>query len=79
MRRALRHHAPYDDNRLLYERQGYMLVLAEEIRAPGDRSFEEIRDTVAEHFVASGSEELQQQIRREVLEEIGATIFQARL
>lgn len=69
----------YNDNRLLYDREGYMLVRVEELRGATDPPFEEIRDRVAEHYVASGSEELQQQIRREVLEEIDADILQDRL
>jgi parvulin-like peptidyl-prolyl isomerase len=69
----------YNDNRLLYDREGYMLVRVEELRGAADPPFGEIRDQVAEHYVASGSEELQQQIRREVLEEIDAEIFQDRL
>ncbi|MDH3523437.1 MAG: peptidyl-prolyl cis-trans isomerase [Acidobacteriota bacterium] len=69
----------YDENRMLYERRGYMLVRPEEIRGSGDRTFAEVRDEVAERFVATGSETLQRQIGREVLEEIEATIFQDRL
>ena len=69
----------YDDNRLLYEREGYMLVRVEEVRAAADPTFDEVRDKVAEHFVINGSEDLEGQIRREVLEEIGATIFQDHL
>ena len=69
----------YNNTRLLYERQGFMLVRVEEIRGATDPPFEEIRDRVAEHFVANGSEELQQQIRRQVLEEIDAEILQDRL
>ena len=69
----------YDNNRLLYEREGYMLVRVEELRAAADPPFEEVRDKVAEHFVVNGSAGLQEQIRRDVLEEIGATIFQENL
>ena len=69
----------YNDNQLLYAREGYLLVRVEQLRPAATPPFEEIRDKVAEHFVANGSEELQQQIRREVLEEIGATIFQGHL
>jgi parvulin-like peptidyl-prolyl isomerase len=69
----------YDSNRLIYERRGYMLVRAEEIRSTGDQPFDEVRDRVAEQFVLSGSESLQRQIAREVLKEIDATIFQDRL
>jgi peptidyl-prolyl cis-trans isomerase C len=69
----------YDEDRMLYERRGYMLVRPEEIRGSQERPFEEIRDTVAEHFVVNGSEDLERQIRDEVLQEIEATIFQDRL
>ena len=69
----------YNNNRLLYEREGFMLVRVEEIRGAEDPPFEEIRDRVAEQFVASGTEELREEIRREVLTEIGAEIFQAPL
>lgn len=69
----------YDENQMLYDRIGYMLVRVEEIRPPGAQPFEEVRDRVAEHFVASGSEELQARIRREVLEEIEAVIFEDHL
>lgn len=69
----------YDENRLVYERRGYMLVRPEEIRSTANRDFEDIRDTVAEHFVFSGSEDLQRKIGREVLAEIDAQILQDRL
>lgn len=69
----------YDNNRLLYEREGYMLVRVEEIRAAADPPFDEIREEVAEHYVTHGSTNLQAQIRREVLEEIGVTVFEDHL
>lgn len=69
----------YDDNRMVYERRGYMLVRPEEIREPGELDFDDIRDRVAEHYVVNGSEDLQKQIAAEVLAEIDATILEDRL
>jgi len=69
----------YNTNRLTYERAGYMLVKMEALIEPKTRSFDDARDRVTDLYLELNGREIQDQIRTEILQSVGARIFKENL
>ncbi|RLE32906.1 MAG: hypothetical protein DRJ61_08415 [Acidobacteria bacterium] len=69
----------YDESRLRYRREGYILVKVEEIRDPEIRPYEEVRVPVREAYAKQHQQELEQALIQEILDSIDAEIFEEQL
>jgi parvulin-like peptidyl-prolyl isomerase len=67
------------ENRFTYGRDGYMLVMLEEVQQPRLLEFDEARDRVVEHYIQTGSPEVNAGIQNEVLDSIHTVIYEANL
>lgn len=68
----------YDQARLTFSRQGYLLVKLEALKMPEVPSFETVKDDVIQKYIDKHRTEMEAQIRADVLDSIGATIIQGK-
>ncbi len=69
----------YDEQRLRYRRQGYMLIKVEAIHEPAILLFAEARERVIRDYLRLHGEEVGERLREERLAAIGATIHKENL
>jgi parvulin-like peptidyl-prolyl isomerase len=66
----------YDQIRLTFSRQGYLLVRLEAVRMPEFPAFEATKEQVIQRYIETHLAEMEAQIRAEVLDSINATVLQ---
>lgn len=69
----------YSRRTLTYDRDGYMLLLLEEVREPAVRPYAEVQDEVAEELVGRDSATFGERLRKDVLASIQARIYDQNL
>jgi parvulin-like peptidyl-prolyl isomerase len=69
----------YDPERLIYRADGYALVRVEDRRPERMPAVEEIREELTAHYLETEAPDIRREMRRTLLQEIGATIDEAAL
>jgi parvulin-like peptidyl-prolyl isomerase len=69
----------YDPERLIYRADGYALVRVEDRRPERMPAVEEIREELTAHYLEAEAPDIRREMRRTLLQEIGATIDEAAL
>ena len=69
----------YDRRKLTYDREGYMLLSLEEVKQPQPRPYADVREEVAEEYMARDPDGVAEAVRQQVLGSIRARIHDQNL